>query len=121
MWAIFEWLQTLLTYAACGALCLMLAVFWFQNKLLYVPSIGAQAPRALHITPLQFGWSGAALDELYIATSDGVKLHAYWFSASKNSERRSAVLTSDLHNINELLCTKKMEKIKKNKKKIKKN
>jgi pimeloyl-ACP methyl ester carboxylesterase len=72
-------LSLLLIFGA-AYLALVLLVYLFQARLLYLPNIGG---RGLAVTPAA---SGLAFDDVRFATADGMSLHG-WFVPAANAER----------------------------------
>ncbi|MFA4944807.1 MAG: alpha/beta hydrolase [Lentisphaeria bacterium] len=71
-------LRTLLTAAALGYGLLLLAGCAFQKRLVFFPE------RELPFTPAS---AGLAFEDRWLATPDGIRLHAWWIPAAPGPEK----------------------------------
>src|SRR5689334_12979802 len=72
-----EVIQTILWIVALGTGSVLLAVYIFQDKLLYFPSMPPDA-RTVFLSPTRFGL-GQVLKEVFITTSHNLKIQVrHW-------------------------------------------
>lgn len=78
---IFRILLNISTFFLIFLFCILLALFIFQSKLLYIPSFGKEIPRLMIDNPIGYrnpSEKGLSYRDVYITTSDKETLHG-WF------------------------------------------
>ena len=87
---IFNIIMKLMIIGLILVLAVVLLLFFFQNKLIYVPSFGKMIPQSMEDNPVGYrspSERGLQFKDINIETSDGENLHG-WF-IYKNEHRGS--------------------------------
>lgn len=90
----YKWLDYGLTGISIVGLVIVVAIYHFQSKLIYVPHFPPGSRNEIW-RPSKFGFD--QYEEVTLASSDGVKLHCYWIPNQKGLPLKSVPTILFLH------------------------